>query len=75
MGDTKKPEDYDPTGLGHLAKIDLEIANEEIVMATPPCRMPKGPDIDCGTAGLGLDVSQEGPPPSSRPLIQKRVPS
>jgi len=24
MGDTKKPEDYDPTGLGHLAKIDLE---------------------------------------------------
>jgi len=24
---------------------------------------------------LGLDVSQEGPPPSSRPLIQERVPS
>jgi hypothetical protein len=56
MGDTQKPKDYDPTGLGYLAKILNEIANEEIVMATPPCRMPKGPDIDRGTAGLGLDV-------------------
>jgi len=39
-------------------------------LATPPCRIPKGPDIDRGTAGLGLEVSQEGPPPS-RPLTGK----
>ena len=32
--------------------------------------MPKGPDIDRGKAGLGLDVSQDGPPPS-RPLTGK----
>ena len=55
MGDTQKPKDYGPTGLGYLAKILNEIANEEIVMATSPCRMPKGPDIDRGTAGLWLD--------------------
>jgi 2-iminobutanoate/2-iminopropanoate deaminase len=28
-------------------------------LATPPYRMPKGPEIDHGTAGLGLDVWQE----------------
>src|SRR5271169_3029844 len=39
-------------------------------LATPPFRMPKGADIDRGTAGLGLDLSQEGPPPS-RPLKRK----
>src|SRR5260370_30398320 len=55
-----------------LARLEEQDAGKG---ATPPCRIPKGPDIDCGTAGLGLDVSQEGPPPSSRPLIQERVPS
>src|ERR1700730_1930190 len=40
-------------------------------LAPPPCRMPKGPDIDRGTAGPGLDVSQERPPPS-RPLRKGR---
>jgi hypothetical protein len=73
MGDAKKPEDYDPTDPGHLAKILNEIAKEEIVMATPPRRMPKGQDIDRGTAGLGLDVSQEGC--HHRDLIRERVPS
>ena len=39
-------------------------------LATPPCRMPKGPDIDRGTAGVGLD-SLAGRAATSRPLTGK----
>ena len=60
MGDAKKPEDYDPTGLGHLAKILNEIAKGGDRHGHAAAPHAKGQDIDRGTAGLGLDVSQEG---------------
>jgi hypothetical protein len=43
-------------------------------LVTPPCRMPKGPDIDRGTAGLGLDSLAGKAATIERPFIEERVP-